>query len=71
MSNGKDSTAMEPLAGSRLGIDSSEILENLSATEDEHESLGYQLCHSDSLYPVYFVHMNSGRLKVMLCSVIH
>ncbi|KHN79594.1 hypothetical protein Tcan_06183 [Toxocara canis] len=51
MSNGKDSTAMEPLAGSRLGIDSSEILENLSATEDEHESLGYQLCGGISAPP--------------------
>uniref|UniRef100_A0A0M3HVS1 BRX domain-containing protein n=1 Tax=Ascaris lumbricoides TaxID=6252 RepID=A0A0M3HVS1_ASCLU len=85
MSSGKDSTAMEPLASSRFGIDNSEILESLSVDDDEQESIDnseileslsvdddeqeslvFQLCHSDSLYPVYFVHMNSGRLKVYL-----
>ncbi|VDK51357.1 unnamed protein product [Anisakis simplex] len=64
MTNGKDGSATEPLAGSRFGIDSSEILESLNRCEDgEDESLVFQLCQSDSLYPVYFVHMNSGRLK--------
>uniref|UniRef100_A0A0K0F830 adenylate cyclase n=1 Tax=Strongyloides venezuelensis TaxID=75913 RepID=A0A0K0F830_STRVS len=67
----KDSSVLEPLQNNwnRSGIADSQILDNID--EDiESESLAFQLCHHDNLYPEYFKHMNAGRMKPALTCVL-
>ncbi|VDN57980.1 unnamed protein product [Dracunculus medinensis] len=66
MSNGKESRALESLTESQFGIDDSEVLDGLSKEDIEEETLCFQLCQLDPLYPAYFKHMNTGRMKVNL-----
>ncbi|ETN71245.1 hypothetical protein NECAME_00934, partial [Necator americanus] len=57
---------LEPLRG-KLNKDefSPELLDTLDEVTDE-ESLLLEACRQDSLYPIYFQHINAGRMQVLL-----
>ncbi|VDM78294.1 unnamed protein product [Strongylus vulgaris] len=57
---------LEPLRG-KLNKDefSPELLDALDEVHDD-ESLLLEACRQDSLYPVYFEHINTGRMQVVV-----
>lgn len=70
MAFNRDSSVLEPLQSqwNKNGVANSSVLDLIETSEKE--SIAFQLWHSDRLYTTYFKHMNSGRLKVSILSII-